>query len=374
MISDAMKIAPRQTRAWVRSDIINRWHGSTQAKNARCDWRHVTDPDHNRVLELNDPTSLVAHWRKLKSSDELYTDPFDRAIDLHRASQFHDSDLLLRRLRRSVNWRNADPTRVDTYPFRLLRYSAWVHSRRGRLDAIEFLDRIYAGQTSPEAQCCKIGDYLYCCRFLGLVPHPMFEGFIEPAIRFLSAPPSSEEPLQAHVREHLGAYALSRGWLDTVDALIGDARRSTTLWRRVRIHCILADMHRRKGRLLKAREYLASARQDLTDNDVLAAEQTLPIQAKLEPDAHRRAILLDTAARRLLQARHYMALARVILLRARNCGGGEIARNLRKQFSRCRRATEVLASCPLAIRISMNWPEWTQSFEADETGDAYWGV
>ena len=61
------------------------------------------------------------------------------------------------------------------------------------------------------------------------------------------------------------------------------------------------------------------------------------IQAKLEPDTQRRAILLDAAARRLLEARHYMALARVILLRARNCGGGEIARTLRKQFSRCRR-------------------------------------
>jgi hypothetical protein len=374
MISDAMKVAPRQTRAWVRSDIINRWHGSALAKNARCDWRRVTDPDHNRVLELDDPTSVVEHWRKLNSSDELYSDPFDRAIELHRASQFHEADLSLRRLRRSVNWRNTDSTRVDTYPFRVLRYSAWVQSRLGRLDAIEFLDRIYGSQASPEAQCCKIGDYLYCYRFLGLVPHPMFEGLIEPAMQFLTTPAPSDEPMQAHVREHLGAYALSRGWLDAVDASIGDARNSTTLWRRVRVHCILADMCRRKGWLLRAREFLASARQSLADGDVLAAEQIVPIQAKLEPDTQRRAILLDAAARRLLEARHYMALARVILLRARNCGGGEIARTLRKQFSRCRRATDVLASCPLAARIAMNWPAWTESFEPDESGDAFWGV
>ena len=187
----------------IRIHIINRWHGPPAlATVARCDWRRVTDPDHNRVLELDDPTSVVEHC-EAELSDELYSDPFDRAIELHRASQFHEADLSLGRSRRSVNWRNTHSTRVDTYPFRVLRDPAWVQSRLGRLDAIEFLDRIYGSQASPEAQCCKIGDYLYCYRFLGLVPHPMFEGLIEPAMQFLTTPAPSDEPMQAHVREHL---------------------------------------------------------------------------------------------------------------------------------------------------------------------------
>jgi hypothetical protein len=374
MISDAMKIAPRQTRARVRSDIINRWHGSRQAKNVRCDWRYVSDPDHNRVLELNDPTSLDEHWRKLESDDELYSDPFDRAIELHRTSHFHEAQLLLGRLRRSASWIHIDAPEVDTYPFRLLRYSAWVGSRLGRLNAIEFLDRIYANQTSPEAECYKIGDYLYCHRFLGLVPHPKFETLIEPAIQFLRTPANPLEPTNFHVREHLAAYALSRGWLDKVDGLIGGARESSSLWREVRVHCLLAELYRRKGQPDKARELLAWARMELTDDDVLTAEQILPIEAKLEPDAQRRATMLDAGIQRLKETRHYMALARVILLRARNSGGGAVARNLRKQFTRCRTATDVLRSCPLAVRISTNWTAWTESFEPDKTGDMYWGV
>jgi hypothetical protein len=378
MISDAMRTAPHKTRAQVRAAVINRLHGSSHARDARCDWRVVTDPEHNRMLELNDPTSVVERWTALKAPKNppmnSLSVPFDRAIDLHRASRFFEAAPLLRRLRNLVRWRDANATLVDSYHFRLLRYSAWVQSRLGRLDGVEFLKQIYQNPTRGDAECYRIGDELYCYRFLGLAPHPQIEPLIGPAMEYLLRPARSIEPSLANIREHLAAYALWRGRLNVVERLIGPAREQTPYWRKARIHCILADTFRRKNRLEEARAMLQTAGEDLCSGDVLAAEQILPIQAKLEPNIERRGNLLDAAAATLREAGHKMGLARVLLLRARNCGSEEDSRHVRKEFSRLRRATDVLRFCPLAIHILKNWRPWTESFEPDENGDVYWGL
>lgn len=373
-ISDAMRIAPRQTRAWVRADHITRLHGSRKAANARCDWHVIEDPDRNRRLDMNDPRSTAEHWRILTLAREFALDPFQRAIELYEKCEYHQADAAFRRLRNSVRWGEIDPTLVDSYPFRLLRYSAWVRSRLGLLDGMDYLVKAYGNQTPANAKWHKISDQLYRYRFLGLVPHLTMDRLIGPALRILRADVAQPESSQASVREHLGAWALARGWLDQVEPLIGRTRLETNTSRRTRILCTLADAQRRSGRPDAARELLESARQGLSDSDVLMAEQIAPMRAKLEPDWQRRSALLGPAAERLYQSRHYMALCRVVLLRARNCVDGDMARALRGQFRKCRRAARVLATCPLATRIAMNWRAWTQSFEPDDTGDLYWGL
>src|SRR5439155_19768960 len=219
-----------------------------------------------------------------------------RAIELYRTSHFTQAWWMLTRLRNRVRWDAAEERREGTFPFRVLRYSAWVAARMGRMDAPEFLRRIH-GDRVDASSMLKVADHLYVYRFMGLEPHRQTKNWLPAAYELMRAGPHPDEPLGAAVREHVGAWLLRQGRLEEVEDAIGPAAQEACAWRRARIHSLLAELHRRRGELERARATLDDlARRISAPYEILIAEQITPMLARVTPDRAQRHRLLDEAA------------------------------------------------------------------------------
>jgi hypothetical protein len=206
----------------------------------------------------------------------------------------------------------------------------------------------------------RVADHLYVYRFMGLAPHPDTARWLAAADVLMSRPMPSDEPLGASVREHLGAWHLHHGRLDEVERAIGPAQREECTWRRARIHALLAELHRRRGDVERARAIVdAVALRTPSPYEVLVAEQITPMRARLADDPAERLRLFDEAAAVLLQARHPIALARVLVLKAHHASSaGEDATTLRVRVQRLARVAVSLGQCELTRSLLTRWDEW----------------
>ena len=368
----AMTHPPPHTRARTRGRIIRRWHDCGRANDAQCDWDQIVDPIGERILHLNRLQIAVPRWRSMHSSGELWLQRLNVAIEHYRRSRFAAAARVLSSLRLQTMLEDQDPTEEQSLPYRTLRYSAWVHARLGLTSGTEFLQRIHPPGVDGDS-FFKVSDHLYCYRFLGLTPHADFAQWLAPARHALRAPTPLEEPLQSAIREHLAAWHLWRGELDQVRRALGNASREQCVWRRVRILCILADLDRRRGQIQRAHDVIdAGMSQIHRGHPVLVAEQFMPTKAKLISNPRERAGMLDEAAGVLRDARHRMALTRVLLLRARGCDSAEAADAVLAEVRSLRRRTPALRSCPLMAQILARWDEWVSPAAQGE--DEFWGL
>jgi hypothetical protein len=373
-IQAAMTDPPQDTRAKPRGHWIKLLHNTPRAESARVDWQHIIDPDRQKILRLPHPAFTDAAWSSTRKSDVDPNYLFDLAIRYYEISRFMESATCLRRARAKIRWDACDPRRVNTYPFRVLRYSAWVGARLGRFDCLQYLEKIH-GPGLPDAwNSLRLADHLYCSRFLGLVPHLNMDKLIPTALQFFRSPPETDEPRNANVREHVAAFLLANGKLAEAMEMIKPCESETALWRRVRAKCIMADTARRLGWNSIAAELLAGCRSIIPAHNALLAEQVVPAATKLEPNRRERARSLVPATETLREARHPMALARLLLMRVRDCRDTALARFIRREFGSIRLKTPALRQCPLAQKICKNWTAWTMTFTPDESGDLWWGL
>jgi hypothetical protein len=284
---------------------------------------------------------------------------FDRAISFYRTSRFAAAWRLLTRLRAANTWPDGNAREEGTYPFRLLRYTAWIAARLGRTDAVDYLRQIH-GDTIDASSMLKVADHLYVYRFMGLAPHPKTAQWLPAAEELMRRDPPGDEPLGAAVREHVGAWHLHHGRLDQVEDSIGPAVREECTWRRARIHALLTELYRRRGEIERAHKTLVdlTAQMPPANFEVLIAEQLTPMQARLAADPAERKRLFDQAARILLRARHPMALARVLVLKARETGGEINATTIRARLNRLARVAVSLGQCELTRSLLARWDEW----------------
>jgi hypothetical protein len=363
-IERACREPPSDTRAAARGATIARWHRHKAHAAAKCEWNRIVDAGSQQILRLDDPTEAMAKTERWELTSEGATHLFDRAIALYRMSHFAQSWELLSRLRDAVPWERVNAREVNSFPFRLLRYSAWVAARLGRLDALEYLQRIYSDGIDSSSMY-KVADHLYCYRFVGLAPSANSSQWLDAARTLMRGELPSDEPLAAAVREHVAAWLLHQGRLDEVVEAIGPAERESCTWRRARIQSILAELYRRRGELERARGIMeAAATVTTAPFEVLIAEQITPMRARLAEDPAERRRLLDRGAEVLTAARHRMALARVLVLKAQGCGDSELATRLLMRVHRLGHVSPALVGCPAFRMVIARWEQWCG------TGDA----
>jgi hypothetical protein len=361
-IDRACKHPPADTRARTRGATIALWSASKRHAAARCEWNRITDPGTQEVVNVPDPfdPSDVPPQRWEMSHDGA-DQLFDRAISLYRTSRFAAAWRLLERLCNANPWPDASPRQVGSQPFRCFRYAAWVAARLGRADAVNHLRMIH-GETIDASSMLKVADHLYVYRFMGLAPHPRTAEWVESAEELMKRDPPADEPLGAAVREHVGAWHLHHGRLDQVEDAIGPAAHEECTWRRARIQALLAELYRRRGETDRARKTLADVARQIPPStfDVLIAEQITPMRARLADDPIERKQLYDQAARVLLRARHPMALARVLVLKAREACGDDAAAliTIRSRLNRLARVAVSLGQCELTRSLLSRWDEW----------------
>lgn len=375
-IDHAMTHPPADTRAAKRAEIVSKWHGTPRGDAAQCDWDQILDPTGKRVLYLNESEEVrVARWRPFSMTPDGLLRQLNVAISHYQHSHFTSSARELAPLRLRQMCDRSDPTRERTTLFRTHRYSAWVSARLGLPSCMDHLRRIHRDGIDARTYF-KVADHLYCLRFLGIRPHADMDRWIPLAERLLERPPHCDEPIHASLLEHMGAWHIFRGELDRAEAYLKRISAEHCLWRRVRIRCLLADLERRRGQMDRAHEWLNASLEGTSAADrVLVAEQITPTRAKLLEHANQRSAILDTAAASLRTVRHRMALARVLLLRARGVRGGSTAERLEAELKCLRGRTLGLRPCELMARIMSRWDEWIgDERTADEFGDRFWSV
>jgi tetratricopeptide (TPR) repeat protein len=167
---------------------------------------------------------------------------------------------------------------------------------------------------------------------------------------------------------HKGAHQLAEA---IFVALIGDPSFSARSRMFSRTRCYLAELYRRLGRRDDALQWVNAAaathRAEHLHGD--SAIHSLPLLAKLTPDADETARLLGEAEAILRVQRNDLGLAYILCLRARRLRDA----SHRQEIERLLRTIPALTNCSVARRIVSEWDSWIGADLGIEPVD-YWGL
>jgi tetratricopeptide (TPR) repeat protein len=262
----------------------------------------------------------------------------------------------------------------------MVRYRAWIQSRRGHTDGVEFLNAIHGGH--PVTAAC-VADYLVAYRFRSLDLPPEIQPWLEHARGLLrQADAEREGPSDGlALREHLAYASIRQGRLQEAVALL------EPLWRQAdsasedprtqgRLLATLGDAYRLLGRSRRALTCLRRAEQLLDPQQFLGerADFAWTGQAKLAQNRQQVLGWLAAAKEAQTSLRNGIGLTRTLLLEARRSGDPVRAAANRDHIAGLRAEIPALGTCCLLGRILEHWDQWTSEDGGGDLSDTYWGL
>ena len=138
-----------------------------------------------------------------------------------------------------------------------------------------------------------------------------------------------------------------------------------------RNRCYLAELYRRLGRQDEVLELVKTAERTHRAENLpgVMAMHTLPMLAKLTPDAEEARVLLDCAEATHRLRRNDLGLVHVLCLRARRL---RTARD-RERIELFQRSIPMLSRCEIARRIATDFEAWITPEPGAGPVD-YWGL
>lgn len=389
-IEEAVQAPPLGGRAELRGrEVIRLWDKRKAIQpepepfnrsKVLCDWDGIWDHAEEKVLNLDDPFATKASWREMTSEEKLehfssagsiVTRMLSQVLDLYDHGNYEQAHSVLVQLNRVQHLLRGTQRRD------YCRYTAWIQSRRGFLDAEAALREVFSDETE---NLSEIGDIVCGLRYQGLCPPPAIDRWVERAERLLdggAAVHSSTIPLMGHV----GYCRLRRGKPRAAMKLLLAARKHpdfSSIHPHVcsRILADLGDAYRMIGATKRATESLALAeslqRQCSYFGDL--ADLTLMYRAKLADNPTIALALLEEAKTIQVRLGNRLGEARSLLLEARVREGSGPQRALRNRLKELREELPALRRCRLMKRITRNWQAWISGSATIRSRDRFWSL
>ncbi len=372
------------TRGRARARFIREHAGNTQMV---VDWAAVTDSRNNRRRRLPEPFARhYEPWEEMPE-DFLRAGGGARLGDLFLESQsLEQAQLAYERgdfetAHRQLAFLEVHGWRArETDEGAILRYRAWIQSRRGRSDGAEFLNALYRGHV---VTVTSVTDYLAVYRFRSLDLPPEIQPWLEYGRGLLrQADANAEGPLDGlALREHLAYAMIRQEQFHEAVALLEPAWRQAASGAegpriQGRLLATLGDAYRLLGRPWRARACLRDALQLLDPRRFLGerADFAWTGLAKLTQSRQRALGWLANAKEAQTNQGNPIGLARTLLLEARRCGDPVRAAANREQIVGLRARIPSLGACCLLGRILEQWDQWLSEDGAGGRSDAYWGL
>lgn len=345
-------------------------------EGAWANWKSV-GKQCGRTLDLSDPFSRKARWKRPKSYDCRAPDPLEllrrRVRDLMRAGRYETASRLVRTtLGPCPDWRGNRE---------LARQVAWNEARRGRrASAISVLNAIHDG-ASTDISLAKISDYQNVLLFSSFSSPPLgMRSWID-AGRAISTGQWCREPLFHSIfLEYSGAYELQDGGLSRAEELLKKARKIERSHAadeprvQARILIWLAECARRLGNFKLAARRLQRAqilqREAGCTGDY--ANMALPMALKLAPE-RTSALAIVNEAFAIQQRESLLGRARTLLIAARVCGDPHLASGWRRAILYYKLTVPALAESDILSRILDSWTSWVVG-QTPEGQDRFWGL
>jgi proteasome accessory factor A len=355
------------TRARARARFI-REHQSERTQFV-MDWAAVYAPGSKKKRPLAEPFAQeYGPWRTCVDEPEPTT--FVRIVELMALRAYDRGDY-----ERGSEILASLPERGANVPS-IRRVWAWIQARRGYLDGVQMLDRIYQGR---EASLSVVADYVCCYRYMGLMPPDAIWGWIERGNALLAADPdrdpSSAVPFLGHVAYTLLRHGRADEALDVLERVRVPSRLSAGHpHAQARILAELGEAHRMLGDRQAAR-WLREAKRIHRANRFHGdlADFTWTYRAKLEPNRRRAMALLGKIKTVQLRLHNRMGECRTLLLEARLADNPNLAESNRRRVLELRQQVPALGQCPRLAMILDNWDAWVHD-ELARQGDDFWGV
>ena len=255
------------TRGRARARFIREHAGQRQIV---VDWGTATDFQRNRCCRLPEPFAQnYGPWeeaagefswaaRRVRRDDPL---PEPQIIELVQQAYERGAYETAHRRLAQLEARGRRPQ--ETTGNEMLRYRAWIQSRRGRNEGVAFLDAIYGGHVVTTT---SVADYLSVYRFRSLDFPPEIESWLECSRGLLhQADANAEEaPEEIVLREHLAYAMIRKGQFQEAVSLLEPVQRQAAfdaIDPRIqgRLMATLGDAYRLLGRSWRARGCLRRA-------------------------------------------------------------------------------------------------------------------
>jgi len=351
-IPHAIENPPALGRASIRGQAIHRLAGANGRYAA--EWDGIWDLHEGKELNLSHPFCSSEKWEKTPGSRQ-------ERIDFHalfRAGRYAD----VLDLHDSPQGSRADPeTRVLSY------------ARIGRHD--EALALIASEPASSfQGHPLAISIWVWSS---GVVPAvDQIAPLVAEAERLIEEEPRAWDEYSRFVfLTYKALFLLHKGLYQLAEplfrALLSDQANSMRSRLCSRNRCHLAELYRRLGRPHDALElaWEAEGTHRLQNLPGDMAVHSLPMLAKLTPDAAEAASILGAAESTLRAQRNGLGLAHILCLRARKLGDSRD----KEEIEMLQRTVPALRRCAVARRIVREWPAWTTPETGVEPMD-YWGL
>lgn len=389
-IEDAVQKPPAGGRAELRGrELVRLWDKqklrppeSSKFGQGRvlCDWDGIWDHADEQVLSLDDPFATKVSWREMTAEEKLenfgsaapiVTRMLSQVLSLYDQGNYELASTRLSELNRVCHLLHGSQRRD------YCRYTAWIQSRRGFLDAQAALREIFADETEDLGE---IGDIVCALRYQGLCPPRTIDLWIERAGRLMGnadAAHSSIVPLLGH----LGYCELRRGRPRAGLKLLRKARRTPAFQAAhphvcSRILADLGDAYRVAGRKARAEECLREAETIQREAGYLGdlADLTLTYRAKLAETPVAALAFLEEAKSHQARLGNRMGEARSLLLEARIREGAGPQRAIRTRLAELRTQLPALQQCRRMRRITRSWLAWVSGGATIHAHDRFWSL
>ncbi|MCC7420470.1 MAG: proteasome accessory factor PafA2 family protein [Planctomycetaceae bacterium] len=389
-IEGAVQNAPPGGRAELRGRELRRlWEnqkpnppelGKFGQGRILCDWEGFWDYAQGKVLSLDDPFTTRASWREMTPEEKMenfgsaapiVSRLLSQVLSLYDQGNYEQASARLSELQRIHHLLQGSQRRD------YCRYTAWIQSRRGYLDAEPALREVFSDETEDISE---IGDIVCALRYQGLCPPRAIDLWVERAERLLASAGdghSSAVPLLGH----LGYCRLRRGRRRAALQLLRAASNGpdfASVHPHVgsRILADLGDAYRAVGRRERATECLerAEARQREMGYFGDLADLTLTYRAKLATSPTAALELLEEAKGHQIRLGNRMGEARTLLLEARIREGAGPQRALRARLAELRSQLPALQECRMTRRITRNWLAWISGGPTIHSRDRFWSL
>ena len=368
------------TRAKARARYIRDHRGHD---DLIVDWSWMHDKSNGRRRELYDPFAQeFGPWEKASRRESPFPElghlavHLDSNLETYDRGRYEDASRRLEEITHFCRAVGVDP------PTRTLRYRAWLQARRGHIDGVEYLDRIYRGRSVTWGM---VTDYCNIHRFQGGLRPDLqsMEPWIERGKRLLDAiGPGNPEPEDASVfREHAAAALMRNGRAEEAMEMLEQVRALGRLRQcsprvKARLNAAMGEAHRLLGNRREAQRLLRGAVQLQKRYNYLGHLSYFTMPALAKCARVRRAALEWLSKASEIQTRHQDRLghATTLLLEARLCGDDSRSADIRRQVTAYREQLPALSQCSRLATILDNWSTWTASESLDDQTDEFWGL
>ena len=343
---------PASGRAAIRGACIRRVSG--QNGRFAAEWDGVWDLQAGAALNLCDPFCTSESWEQSKTP---VRDPVSPEY-LFRVGRYAE-----------ILEHGPGPLPVDLSA----ESAVLTYARLGRRDeAINLLDSLPPRSTECHPVALKMSVLSN-----GLVPAVQeMEPLIALGERLIEEEPGEWNVYSRFVfSSYKALHFLHKGVHQLAEplfvSLVTDEANAMRFRMCSRNRCHFAELHRRFGRAEAAIALTKTAERTYRSERLTGdmASHSVPMQAKLTPDANEARLLLDFAAATHTVHRNDLGLAHTLCLRARRLGDT----SGREQIAALQQTVPVLINCKVARRIVREFDAWI----APEPGDGpvdYWGL